>query len=150
MSFRDSQFGRFGSQVKGLLGIAAESQIAPSVADAQCALLLGTQSPSRGCGIDSAGWLARRGYLPETDPRCIQWKTTVFPQLLANRDPQIQLLRSSHQNCAPICSHEFIPSTEHRPLYGWFGFPSALALALDGITPINNVEFDRIGAKPIE
>jgi hypothetical protein len=80
----------------------------------------------------------------------VEWKTTVFPRLLAERDPQIRLLNSRHLNCVPICCHEFIPSTEHRPLYGWFHLPSALALALNGTTPIDNVEFDRIGAKPTE
>jgi hypothetical protein len=150
MALRDSQFGRFGTQAKQLLGITPDQEISPSTADNECARLLGVESPALSFGRNWAEWLTKRGYLPETDPTRIHWREVVFRELIETRSAEIELLTSNHLRCQPICAHEFIPSTDHKPLYGWFTRANFVALGPDG-TLLSNVEFDRNGrATPTE
>jgi hypothetical protein len=146
MALRDSQFGRFGAEARDLLGIPRPSDIPPSVVDFQSARLLGNESPASGCGLTSGDRLAQRGYLPHEDQRCLRWRTTTFPHLLQNKNAEIEMLASNHQRCEPVCAHEFVPSTDHKPLYGWFDLDRLTAFCPDRVTEINNVEPDKSGA----
>jgi hypothetical protein len=73
----------------------------------------------------------------------MQWRDMGFPELRASGSAEIELLTNRFR-CQPVCAHEFIPSTDHRPLYGWFMLPNFVALGPDG-TLLDNVEVDRNG-----
>src|SRR5207249_1504075 len=133
MAFRDSQLGRFGPQAKNLLAEDAPGQFAPSVADNFCASLLGRDSPALGSDFCRAEWLAQRGYLDATDTRCTEWSSSIFPKLIESKDRTIELMQPNRrQGCEAICAHEFIASTLHKPLYGWFDLQLTVATDLDG------------------
>jgi hypothetical protein len=143
MAFRPSQFGRFGSEVGIVVGFSPSPISTPSGIDAQSASLLGNDTPANGTAEDGAYWLDQRGYPKRAATSYLNWRTSVFPRLVAIKDPQIGLLRSNSPRCEPVCIHEFLPSTLHKPLVGWFDVNNVVAL--DGDSLLTNVMSDKIG-----
>jgi hypothetical protein len=141
MPFRRSQFGRFGPQAMTLLQLDPAG-IAASATDAASARLLGTETPAAHSNLTTFYWLAERGFLPNDDQRCHEWNNRFAELLRAN--PEIRPLKSNHMRCEPVCAHDFIPSTQHRPLYGWFNLDSLVAFGSAGV-PLDSVSHDGRG-----
>lgn len=145
MTFRPSQFGRFGCEVGAVVGFNSAPTSTPSEIDSHSASLLGRDTPAQGKTEDMAHWLRQRGYPERAGAKYLNWRDVVFRQLVAARNPQIALLSSNHQGCEPVCVHDFVPSTLHKPLVGWFTPNSWIAYNADGRTPLTNVVSDRAG-----
>ncbi len=153
MAFRANQFGRFGLQARTLLQLETQDMIAPSDLDFHSARLLAHDNhPSEETQQTLVYWLNERGYLPREHPSVRAWQETVFPIIcreFQDGERPIALIPSAPPpGCLPPCLHDFVPSTLHRPLDGWFDDRSLWrVLNPDGETPLSNV--DSAGKKEV-
>lgn len=145
MVFRSSQFGRFGTEVGTLVGFTATPASTPSAIDSYSASLLGNDTPAHGKAENSAHWLRQRGYPERSGEEYLTWRDSVFPRLVREKHPAIIPLASSHLNCKPICIHDCLPSTLHKPLLGWFNPYAVVAFDYDGVSSLTNITTDQTG-----